>query len=79
MSYPFDYTDYLNSPNTISLNGLSYNINCGVSLGAQRGTVDNPVSYLDCSQFSILSNTCCYYTFQNQGNCEWLDTPGKGE
>ena len=79
MCYPFSYIDYINSPNTIKFNGYPYSINCGVSLGTMCGTVNSPVSYLDCSQFSTLSNTCCYYSYKGRSNCVWLDTPSKGE
>ncbi len=79
MCYPFSYTEYINSPKTIDFNGLHYTIDCGISLGTLCGTVDSPVSYLDCSQFSTLTNTCCYYSYQRKSNCVWLDTPSKGE
>lgn len=79
LCYPIPFSQYLALKGQITLNGYSYTIDCGEGLGAICGNVPNPLSYKDCSQFSTVANSCCYYEYLSDTGCVWLGQPYLGE
>jgi hypothetical protein len=78
LCYPIKIDEYINLNNKINLNGFDYELDCGIQLGTTCGDVSTPISYLDCSQFSSNSNTCCFYDYRDKRKCVWLDSSKKG-
>jgi len=78
LCYPIKVEEYRNLNDKINLNEFDYEIDCGIKLGTTCGDVSSPISYLDCSQFSSNSNTCCFYEFKDKRKCVWLDSSRKG-
>ena len=48
-------------------------------MGTTCGTIYSPKSYKDCSQFSLSTNSCCYYKYKNETSCLWLGKPFTGK
>jgi len=78
MCYQINMTDYLHLNNKISLGGYDFDVDCGTIMGTTCGTINTPQSYKDCSQFSLNTNSCCYYRYKNDSSCVWLGQPYTG-
>jgi hypothetical protein len=76
--YPISKQDYYSLKGIFSLNGVDYNIDCGVSLGTTCGTIYQPISHVDCGNSSTNTYSCCFYKYKNDTGCVWLDTRSIG-
>lgn len=79
MCYPIDPTQYMSLNGNIQLGGYSYQVDCGNSIGTDCGQVPEPISYKDCSIYSLNSNSCCYISYKNVTSCVWLGSPNTGK
>ena len=79
MCYQINMTDYLHLNNKISLGEYVFDVDCGAIMGTTCGTIDTPQSYMDCSQFSLSTNSCCYYKYKEDSSCVWLGKPYTGK
>ncbi len=79
MCYPINATDYLQLNGILRLGKYKYFVDCGESTGTTCGTLSNPVSYKDCSQFSRNTNTCCFVKYKNDTSCVWLGSGYNGD
>ena len=52
-----------NMTRKVKINGYTYSVDCGESRGTLCGDVVNPVNYKDCSIYSKLDNSCCFYKY----------------
>lgn len=78
MCYQINMTDYLHLNDKISLGEYDFDVDCGAIMGTTCGTINTPKSYVDCSQFSLNTNSCCYYKYKNDSSCVWLGKPYTG-
>ena len=90
MCYPFNREIYYKMSRKVKINGYTYSVDCGESRGTLCGDVVNPVNYKDCSIYSKLDNSCCFYKYyyktdneskdwEVETNCVWLGTGDIGE
>jgi hypothetical protein len=76
--YPIPRLKYLALEDQMTLNDITYNIDCGIDVGTNCGNIYSPVGYKDCGKFSTQTSACCYFKYKEDTGCIWSGNTSVG-